>query len=183
MDPRRTAWIVAAFAAALDLALVVCAYGFVSLFTGVEVVVDLEAGLFVAPAAIGASVIALLLTLAVTLRRPDRSPGRYQVFAGDQLALELREESGILVSTSSPPPLPGTAPVTHPFATAVFRMAEKRCAQREHRQHERCRAGDLEASTADGSRVPVSDRCVPRRRSRVLTSASRRSGTSIRSHV
>lgn len=72
MDPRRTAWIVAAFAAALDLALVVCAYGFVSLLTGVEVVVDPEAGLFVAPAAIGASVLALLLTLAVTLRRPDR---------------------------------------------------------------------------------------------------------------
>lgn len=72
MDPRRTAWIVAAFAAALDLALVVCAYGFVSLFTGAEVVVDPEAGLFVAPAAIGASVVALLLTLAVTLRRPDR---------------------------------------------------------------------------------------------------------------
>lgn len=72
MDPRRTAWIVAAFAAALDLALVVCAYGFVSLFTGVEVVVDPDAGLFVAPAAIGASVAALLMTLAVTLRRPER---------------------------------------------------------------------------------------------------------------
>ncbi|MGW9630829.1 DUF6121 family protein [Agromyces sp. NPDC055520] len=72
MDPRRTAWIVAAFAAALDLALVVCAFGFVSLFAGVEVVVDPDAGLFVAPAAIGASVVALLLTLAVTLRRPDR---------------------------------------------------------------------------------------------------------------
>ncbi|KRC60807.1 hypothetical protein ASE14_07495 [Agromyces sp. Root81] len=72
MDPRRTAWIVAALAAALDFALVVCAFGFVSLLTGVEVIVDPEAGLFVAPAAIGASVIAVLLTLAVTLRRPDR---------------------------------------------------------------------------------------------------------------
>ncbi|WP_157002196.1 DUF6121 family protein [Agromyces laixinhei] len=72
MEPRRTAWIVAAFAAALDFALVVCAFGFVSLLTGIEVIVDAEAGLFVAPAAIGASVIALLLTLAVTLRRPDR---------------------------------------------------------------------------------------------------------------
>jgi hypothetical protein len=68
----RNRWVVAAFAAALDLALVVCAYGFVSLFTGVEVVVDPEAGRFVGPAAIGASVIALLLTLAVTLRHPDR---------------------------------------------------------------------------------------------------------------
>ena len=51
-------------------------------------------------------------------------PRRYQVFAGDQLALDLRGESGILVSTSAPPPLPGTAPVTHLFATAAFRMAE-----------------------------------------------------------
>ncbi|SIN93222.1 hypothetical protein [Agromyces cerinus] len=51
-------------------------------------------------------------------------PRRYQVFVGDQLALELRGESGILVSASAPPPLPGTAPVTHLFATAVFRMAE-----------------------------------------------------------
>jgi hypothetical protein len=52
------------------------------------------------------------------------APRRYQVFAGDRLALDLRGESGILVSTSAPPPLPGNAPVTHPFATAVFRMAE-----------------------------------------------------------
>lgn len=72
MDPRRTAWIVAAFAAALDLALVVCAFGFVSLLAGIEVIVDPEAGRFVAPAAVGASVVAVLLTLAHTLRRPDR---------------------------------------------------------------------------------------------------------------
>ncbi|WP_139416354.1 hypothetical protein [Agromyces laixinhei] len=52
------------------------------------------------------------------------APRRYKVFAGDQLALDLRGESGLLVSTSAPPPLPGVAPVTHPFATAVFRMAE-----------------------------------------------------------
>ncbi|PWC05075.1 DUF6121 family protein [Agromyces badenianii] len=72
MDPRRTAWIVASFAAALDLALVVCAYGFVSLLGGIEVIADPAAGRFVAPAAVGASVVALLLTLAGTLRRPDR---------------------------------------------------------------------------------------------------------------
>ncbi|WP_022893891.1 DUF6121 family protein [Agromyces subbeticus] len=72
MDPRRTAWIVAAFAAALDAALVVCAYGFVSLLAGIEVIADPEAGRFVAPAAVGASVIAVLLTLARTLRRPER---------------------------------------------------------------------------------------------------------------
>jgi hypothetical protein len=69
---RRSAWVVAAFAAALDLAAVVCAYGFVSLLTDVEVIANPEAGRLVGPAAIGASVAAVLLTLAHTLRRPDR---------------------------------------------------------------------------------------------------------------
>ena len=69
---RRSAWVVAAFAAALDFAAVVCAYGFVSLLTDVEVIASPEAGRLVGPAAIGASVAAVLLTLAHTLRRPDR---------------------------------------------------------------------------------------------------------------
>ena len=55
---RRSAWVVAAFAAALDLAAVVCAYGFVSLLTDVEVIASPEAGRLVGPAAIGASVAA-----------------------------------------------------------------------------------------------------------------------------
>ena len=69
---RRSAWVVAAFAAALDLAAFVRAYGFVSLSTDVEVIASPEAGRLVGPAAIGASVAAVLLTLAHTLRRPDR---------------------------------------------------------------------------------------------------------------
>ena len=69
---RRNAWVVAAFAAALDLALVVCAWGFVSLLTDVDVIAAPDAGLLVGPAAAGASVAAVLLTLAHTLRRPDR---------------------------------------------------------------------------------------------------------------
>jgi len=69
---RRSAWVVAAFAAALDFAAVVCAYGFVSLLTDVDVIASPEAGRLVGPAAIGASVAAVLLTLAHTLRRPDR---------------------------------------------------------------------------------------------------------------
>lgn len=69
---RRNAWVVAAFAAALDLAAVVCAWGFVSLLTDAEVVAVPEAGRLVGPAAAGASVVAVLFTLAHTLRRPDR---------------------------------------------------------------------------------------------------------------
>lgn len=73
MDPaRRNAWIVAAFAAALDLAAVVCAWGFVSLLTDAEVIASPDAGRLVGPAAVGASVGAVLLTLARTLRRPER---------------------------------------------------------------------------------------------------------------
>ena len=51
-------------------------------------------------------------------------PREYRVFRDDRLVLEIRGEPGILVSTSAPPPLPGTGPVTHPFATATFRTAE-----------------------------------------------------------
>ncbi|MFF2775568.1 hypothetical protein ACFVU3_11720 [Streptomyces sp. NPDC058052] len=53
--------------------------------------------------------------------RPTR---RYRVFARDRLAAEFTDEPGVLVSTSTPPPLPGEAPVTHPFASASFRTAE-----------------------------------------------------------
>ncbi|GAA1516212.1 Na+/phosphate symporter [Agromyces terreus] len=72
MDPRRNAWVVAGFAAALDLALIVCAYGFVSLLADVEVVADPEVGVLVAPVAVGASVLALLVTLGLRLVRPER---------------------------------------------------------------------------------------------------------------
>jgi len=44
----------------------------------------------------------------------------YQLFRGDELVLELRDEPGVLISVAAPPPLPGQAPVTHPFATAAF---------------------------------------------------------------
>jgi Family of unknown function (DUF6121) len=70
--PRRSAWVVAGFSAALYLALVVCAFGFVSLLTDVEVIADPAAGLLVGPAAVGASVAAFLLYLGHSLRRPDR---------------------------------------------------------------------------------------------------------------
>jgi hypothetical protein len=69
---RRSAWVVAGFAAALDLALVVCAWGFFSLLTDAEVISTAEAGRLVGPAAVGASVAALLLHLARRLRDPSR---------------------------------------------------------------------------------------------------------------
>ncbi|MFF2494381.1 DUF6121 family protein [Agromyces sp. NPDC058064] len=68
----RDAWVVASFAAALDLALVVCGFGFVSLLLDLEVVGDPTVGLFVGPAAVGASVVVLFVALGVLLRRPER---------------------------------------------------------------------------------------------------------------
>jgi len=73
VDPRRrSAWVVAGFATALYLALVVFAYGFVSLLTDAEVIANPDAGLFVGPAIVGASVVVLLLHLGRVLRRPER---------------------------------------------------------------------------------------------------------------
>ena len=76
MEPRsRPAWVLAAFSAALYLALVVCAYGFVSLLADIEVVASAAAGRLVGPAIVAASVSALLLHLARALRDPARMLG------------------------------------------------------------------------------------------------------------
>ncbi|MCD2441640.1 DUF6121 family protein [Agromyces sp. SYSU K20354] len=72
---RRSAWVVAAFAAAGYLAFVVCAFGFVSLFTDAEVIASPDAGLLVGPAIVAAAVVALLLHLGRALRRPQRMAG------------------------------------------------------------------------------------------------------------
>ena len=72
---RRSAWVVAAFSAAAYLALVVCAYGFVSLLTDAEVIASPDAGLLVGPAIVAAAVVALLLHLGRALRRPQHMAG------------------------------------------------------------------------------------------------------------
>ena len=64
---RRRAWVVAGFAAALLLALVVAAFGFVSLLTDAEVVADPEAGRLVGPAIVAASVGSVLVYLGLRL--------------------------------------------------------------------------------------------------------------------
>ncbi len=52
-----------------------CAYGFVSLLTDVEVIASPDAGLLVGPAIVAASVVALLLHLGHALRRPQHMAG------------------------------------------------------------------------------------------------------------
>ncbi|MFV2121269.1 hypothetical protein ACE14D_23645 [Streptomyces sp. Act-28] len=48
----------------------------------------------------------------------------YRLLRDGRVALEIRGEPGPLISTSVPPPAAGNPPVTHPFATAGFRLAE-----------------------------------------------------------
>ena len=101
MDPRRTAWVFAGFAAALDLAIVVCAYGFVSLLADVDVVADEAVGVLVAPVAVGASVLAVLLTLGIRLVRPERMASTVVSTAiGSWLALVVVAIIGHLVSST-----------------------------------------------------------------------------------
>ncbi len=57
----------------------------------------------------------------MTTPRPAR---RIRLWRDGRLALELVDRPGILVSTSAPPPLPGDAPATHPWATATAFVAE-----------------------------------------------------------
>ncbi len=78
--PGRSTWVIAGFATALYLALVVAAYGFVSLLTDADVISSEEAGRLVGPAIVGAAVLAVLLHLGRALRHPER------VLAGTLLA-------------------------------------------------------------------------------------------------
>jgi hypothetical protein len=54
-----------------------------------------------------------------------RSVPKYRLLRDGRVAMEVAGTPGVLVSTSTPPPLPGTAPVTHPFATATFYLASQ----------------------------------------------------------
>lgn len=100
MDARN-AWVVAGFATALDLAVVVCGYGFVSLLLDVEVVADPRAGVLVGPAAVGASVLAVLVTLGLRLRRPQHMAGTVVIAAAASwLALVLVAIVGHVLGTT-----------------------------------------------------------------------------------
>lgn len=88
METRTSPWVVAGLAAALDLALVVCAFGVVSLAADVDVVADRAIGLLVAPAAVGASVLVVLVVLGFRLRHPEQMGGTVLLAAaGSWLAL------------------------------------------------------------------------------------------------
>lgn len=68
--PGPRPWAIAAFAVALEVALVVCAYGFISLLGEIDPVPDPAIGRVPVPFAIGLSSLALLLYLGRALRHP-----------------------------------------------------------------------------------------------------------------
>ncbi|MGW9167495.1 DUF6121 family protein [Agromyces sp. NPDC055658] len=100
----RNAWVVASFAAALDLALVVCGFGFVSLLFDLEVVGDPAVGIFVAPAAVAASVVAVFVSLGALLRHPERAVVTVLVATlASWLAFVAVATIGRLLGSSDPP--------------------------------------------------------------------------------
>ncbi|WP_394552978.1 hypothetical protein ACDF64_01305 [Agromyces sp. MMS24-JH15] len=103
MDRSSGPWVVAGFAAALDLALVVFAFGFASLLVDADVVAESGVGILVVPAAIGASVAAVLVVLGFRLRRPDRMAGTVVLTAaGAWLSLVLVATLARLLDSTGP---------------------------------------------------------------------------------
>ena len=68
-DERAYATVVACFAAGLYLAVLVAAFGLISLATNTEVIADPSVGPLVGPAMVGAAVVMLLIFLIVLGRR------------------------------------------------------------------------------------------------------------------
>lgn len=81
----------------------------------------------------------------------------FTVWHGDRLAVRGRAVPGVLASTSAPPPLPGTPPVTHPFATATFFEAETEGQLGALLRSASDLDGFFEAAAAAGYRVDVDD--------------------------
>ena len=53
-----------------------------------------------------------------------QSPRHILVYRDDRRVLDLLGRPGALVSLSGPPPIPGSEPVTHRFASATFLTPE-----------------------------------------------------------
>lgn len=77
---RRFGMILAAFATATYLALIVCAFGFIALLTDTEPIPDPAAGRFLGPAMVGGAVLVVLSALALRAPRIGRS-SRHTGFA------------------------------------------------------------------------------------------------------
>lgn len=120
-EPNRYPVVLAVFAAVTFFALVVCAFGFISLFTNLEVIDEPDAGPLVGPSMVAfalATVLVSLLRRAATLRarptpgaQPSRDPGAQ--------SFDAPPSSRSNPSTSVPRP-PATDPSRVPVGWAVL---------------------------------------------------------------
>lgn len=109
-----SAWPVASFAAALHVALIVAAFGFVSLLADIEPVPDPEAGRLVAPLTVAASVGALLVLLGRALGRGIRP------WSVAGLALVVTWAAGVVGATLSYAAATGTVLAAVLFALSFM---------------------------------------------------------------
>lgn len=78
---------------------------------------------------------------------------RYDVYSGDDLALEIEDTPGPLVSISAPPPPPGSTPAPHPFLTGTAHLALEEHHLRQLLDQSSNTADYLKRLEADGYRV------------------------------
>ncbi|THG30435.1 hypothetical protein E6C70_15505 [Glaciibacter flavus] len=128
---QRYAVVVAAFATALYLALIVAAFGFISLLADVEVVSEPDAGAFVGPTMAAASLLLVAVVLVVSgVRVP---PARQRISIGTALLTGLGAYAvyllvgGVLLAASSGEAVTGVlflgANLGSPFPVAVGILA------------------------------------------------------------
>jgi len=94
-EPNRYPIVLAVFAAITFFALVVCAFGFISLFTNLEVIDEPDAGPLVGPSMVAFALATVLLSLlrrAATLRA-QQAPGMQQSSQTDPSAASRRSSA------------------------------------------------------------------------------------------
>lgn len=78
---------------------------------------------------------------------------RYEVYADDELVLEVEDSPGPLISTSAPPPVPGEEPAPHPFLTATAYVATQEHHLREVLDQSTSTSDYVERLEKEGYRV------------------------------
>jgi len=129
-NDRRVGVLVACFAATLYLALLVAAFGIISLVTDAEVIVGPSRGLFLGPAMVAATVVAVLLEFVVSARFRPAVTSRVSVVRAISIGLvaylSYLVAGGVLVAvgtgTVAAAVFVGQIALT-PFAAAVAILA------------------------------------------------------------
>lgn len=123
--PASFPYVLVVFAAGLYFALVVCAFGFVSLLTDTDVVSQADAGPLVGPAATGAAVVTVVLfLLGVAQRYEHETRAAIAASSGDPVRLPLGRSFLIGIVTYAAYVLVGAAlyaiTTGEPFSFVLF---------------------------------------------------------------